>query len=116
MKASQFSDAQKAFILKQGADGGAGCGDLPAGGDQLGDLLQLEEEIRRAAGLDAREEIFCLSYAPPSQCPNRLRGLSARIKGGRRDQARRRWQAAAPCQTASNVDPGSASNIDPLMP
>ena len=45
MKASKFSDAQKAFILKQGADGIAGGGDLPQGRDQPGDLLQLEEEV-----------------------------------------------------------------------
>ncbi len=45
MKASKFSEAQKAFILKQGADGRTGCGDLPEGWDQPGDLLQLEEEV-----------------------------------------------------------------------
>jgi putative transposase len=46
MKASKFSDAQKAFILKQGNDG------VPvaeicrkAGRVQPGDLFQLEEEI-----------------------------------------------------------------------
>jgi putative transposase len=32
MKASKFSDAQKAFIIKQGEEGHAGCGDLPQGG------------------------------------------------------------------------------------
>ena len=42
MKASGFTDAQKKFSLKQGDDGGGG-GDLPAGGSQPGDLLQLEE-------------------------------------------------------------------------
>ncbi len=45
MKASKFTDAQKAFILKQGADGHHGCGDLPEGGDQRGDVFQLEEEV-----------------------------------------------------------------------
>ena len=43
MKASKFSDAQKAFILKQGADG--------IGGDQPGDILQLEESVREISGL-----------------------------------------------------------------
>lgn len=46
MKASKFSDAQKAFILKQDADG------MPVAdicGNQPGDLFQLEEEIRRLA-------------------------------------------------------------------
>ena len=56
MKASKFSDAQKAFILKQGADGHAGGGYLPQGRDQPGDLFQLEEASttdccrRRCAG------------------------------------------------------------------
>jgi putative transposase len=50
MKASQFSDAQKAFILKQGAGGR----DLLPGRDQPDDLFQLEEEIQRpAAARDA---------------------------------------------------------------
>ena len=48
MKASQFSEAQKAFILKQGRDG-MPVADLPQSGDQSGDLLQLEEEVRWAA-------------------------------------------------------------------
>ena len=47
MKASKFTDAQKAFVIKQGEEG-TGGGDLPQGRDQLGDLLQLEEEIRGA--------------------------------------------------------------------
>jgi hypothetical protein len=46
MKASRFSDAHKAFILKQGHAGG---GHLPQGRHQPGDLLQLEEEVRRPA-------------------------------------------------------------------
>jgi hypothetical protein len=41
MKASRFSDAQKAFIL-------AGRGSLPQGRDQPGDLFQLEEESKTA--------------------------------------------------------------------
>jgi hypothetical protein len=43
MKASRFSEEQKAFILKQGAD----ClpvAHLPEGWDQPRDLFQLEEE------------------------------------------------------------------------
>lgn len=44
MKAARFTDAQKAFILKQGADGTCG-GDLPQGRDQPSDLLQVEEEV-----------------------------------------------------------------------
>ena len=49
MKASKFSDAQKAFISEARAGRGAGGGHLPEGRDQPGDLLQLEEEVRRAA-------------------------------------------------------------------
>jgi hypothetical protein len=45
MKASRFSDAQKAFILKQGARRDAGGGCLPQGRYQPGDLFQLEEEV-----------------------------------------------------------------------
>ena len=48
MKASKFSDAQKAFILKQGERRRSGCRHLPEGRDQPGDLFQLEEEVRRA--------------------------------------------------------------------
>lgn len=44
MKASKFSDGQKAFILKRGHDG-PGRGQLPQGRDQPSDLLQLEEEV-----------------------------------------------------------------------
>ena len=51
-----FSEAQKAFILKQGSDG-AGGGHLPEGWDQPGDLLQLEEALRgHAAAGDATAE------------------------------------------------------------
>ena len=49
MKASRFSEAQKAFILKQGADGMPVADICRKGRDQPGDLFQLEEEIRRAA-------------------------------------------------------------------
>lgn len=49
MKASKFSDAQKAFIFEAGRGRHAGGGHLPQGGDQPGDLFQLEEEVRRAA-------------------------------------------------------------------
>ena len=49
MKASQFSEARKAFILKQCRERHAGGGDLPQGGHQPGDVLQLEEEVRRTA-------------------------------------------------------------------
>jgi hypothetical protein len=45
MKASEFSDAQKASILKQGNDGCVGCGDLSQGWDQPGNLFQLEVEV-----------------------------------------------------------------------
>ncbi len=44
MKASKFTEAQKAFILRQGEEARGG-GDLPQGGDQPGDLFQLEEAI-----------------------------------------------------------------------
>ncbi|MGY3238165.1 transposase-like protein [Bradyrhizobium sp. USDA 4448] len=45
MKASKFSDAQKAFILKQGSDGGAVAEICRKAGYQPGNLLQLEEEV-----------------------------------------------------------------------
>mgnify|MGYP000282289170 CR=1 FL=1 len=45
MKASKFSDAQKAFILKARRGRHAGRGHLSQGQDQAGDLFQLEEEI-----------------------------------------------------------------------
>jgi hypothetical protein len=45
MKASRFSDAQKAFILKQGTDGMPVADICRKGRDQPGDLFQLEEEI-----------------------------------------------------------------------
>jgi putative transposase len=49
MNASKFSDAQKAFILKQGADGMPVADICPQNLDQPGDLFQLEEEVRWAA-------------------------------------------------------------------
>jgi hypothetical protein len=55
MKASKFSDAQKAFILKPESiyfevrrGRNAGRGHLPQGWDQPSDLFQLKEEVRRA--------------------------------------------------------------------
>lgn len=47
MKASRLTDAQKAFVIKQGK-GRAGYGDLSQGWDQPGEVFQLEEEICRA--------------------------------------------------------------------
>lgn len=45
MKASKFSDAQKGFTLKQGADGIPVAWRSSSGsGDQLGELLQLEKK------------------------------------------------------------------------
>lgn len=43
MKALKFTDAQTAFIIKQGED--AGCRYLSEGRDQPSDLLQLEEKV-----------------------------------------------------------------------
>ncbi len=45
MKASRFSEAQKAFILKQSRDGLPVAEICRKAGDQLGDRLQLEEEV-----------------------------------------------------------------------
>jgi hypothetical protein len=45
MKASKFSGGQKAFILKQGADGMPVAERLLQGRDRPGDLFQLEEEV-----------------------------------------------------------------------
>jgi hypothetical protein len=50
MKASKFTDAQKAFIIRQGEEGSPvaeACRKARISQDQPGDLLQLEEEIRR---------------------------------------------------------------------
>ena len=44
MKASRFTDAQKAFIIKQGEEG-APVAEVCR--NQSGDLLQLEEEVCR---------------------------------------------------------------------
>ena len=46
-------------VLQPAAIGYLGCGDLPSGGEQPGDILQLEEEIRRAAadGDEAAEPV-----------------------------------------------------------
>lgn len=51
MKASKFTDAQKAFIIRQGEEGGAGRRDPPEGRHQPGEvkrLRELEEENGRA--------------------------------------------------------------------
>ena len=45
MKASRFSDAQKAFILKQVSDGMPVADICRKARHQPGDLLQLEEEV-----------------------------------------------------------------------
>lgn len=42
MKAPRFTEAQKAFILRQCQEGTPVARDLPKGGHQSGDLLQLE--------------------------------------------------------------------------
>ncbi|WP_407070485.1 transposase [Neorhizobium alkalisoli] len=57
MKASQFSDAQKAFILKQGDEGVPVAEICRKAGISPGDLFQLEEKIRRhvAAGDEEAE-------------------------------------------------------------
>lgn len=49
MKASRFSEAQKAFILKQGNHGMPVAEICRKAGISQADLLQLEEEVRRAA-------------------------------------------------------------------
>jgi hypothetical protein len=54
MKASKFSDAQKAFIIKQRGRWDAGRGDLPEGRDQPGDT-QPTEECGSCSGCDAFE-------------------------------------------------------------
>lgn len=46
MKSSKFSDAQKAIILKQGADG-LPVAEICRKRDQPGDLLELEEAVDR---------------------------------------------------------------------
>jgi putative transposase len=54
MKASQFSDAQKAFILRQGADGVPVADICRKAGISPGDLFQLEQEIRGPAAPEMR--------------------------------------------------------------
>ncbi|MGA0606657.1 transposase [Phenylobacterium sp. VNQ135] len=54
MKASTFSDAQKAFILKQGAEGVPVADIFRKAGISPATLLQLEEEVRRAAAAGMR--------------------------------------------------------------
>lgn len=57
MKASKFSDAQKAFILKQRADGWPVADIGRRAGISEALVLQLEEEIRGPRpGLDATAE------------------------------------------------------------
>ncbi len=57
MKASRFSDGQKAFILKQGNEGVAVAEICRKAGISQADLFQLEEEVRRiAADRDATVE------------------------------------------------------------
>ena len=48
VKASKFTEGQKAFILKQGEEG-TPIGEICRKGDQPAGLLQLKEKIRRAA-------------------------------------------------------------------
>ncbi|MHC2357597.1 transposase InsO family protein [Sinorhizobium meliloti] len=57
MKASQVSDAQKAFILKQGHEGVPVAEICRKAGDQPGDVFQLEEKVCRhvAAGDEEAE-------------------------------------------------------------
>lgn len=50
MMASKFSDAQKAFILKQGRTVSR-RGDLSLGGDQPGAVLPMDEEIQQTAAV-----------------------------------------------------------------
>ena len=64
MKASKFSDAQKAFIIKQRGRWDAGRGDLPEGRDQPGDT-QPTEECGSCSGCDAFEP------RPAATCPAR---------------------------------------------
>lgn len=45
MRASKFSDALKAFILKAGCRRRSGGRDLPQSRHQSGDVFQLEEEV-----------------------------------------------------------------------
>lgn len=45
MKASKFTEAQKAFILKRVEEGTSVAAICSKAGDQPGDLLQLEETV-----------------------------------------------------------------------
>ena len=51
MKASRFSEAQIAFVLKQAEDGTIGWRGVPQGRDLGGDVLQLAQEVRWADAL-----------------------------------------------------------------
>ena len=59
MKSSRFSDARKAFVLKQGSDGVAVAEICRRAGISQADLLQLEEEVRRRAAAGA--STFCFA-------------------------------------------------------
>ena len=45
MKASKFTDAQKAFVVKQGEEGTPVAEILSQGRDQPGNIFQLEEAL-----------------------------------------------------------------------
>lgn len=51
MKASKFTDAQKAFVIKQGEEGTPVAEVYRKAGISQADLLQLEEDIRGAAAI-----------------------------------------------------------------
>ena len=108
MKASKFSDAQKAFIIKQRGRWDAGRGDLPEGRDQPGDTQPTEEcgscsgcdafEPRPAATRPARKKhgiALPQSYAGVRKLA-RINSWQVRRRSGDRRLARRRQQTR-PC-------------------
>lgn len=123
MKRSQFSDAQKAFIIRQGEDGTPVEEVCRKAGISPGDLLCLEEEIRRhdafSNGADARvvgrERAPQADRVRPLARPGHAAGCHqakaleacAQAQAGRRDDERMEG-------VATQGLPGSAARSDQL--
>ena len=85
MKASKFSDAQKAFIIKQRGRWDAGRGDLPEGRDQPGDT-QPTEECGSCSGCDAFEPRPAATRPARKKARHRLIPVLSRRKKARAHQ------------------------------
>lgn len=92
MKPSKFSNAQKAFIIREGAEGTGGRRDLPQGWNQPGDIPQLEQEVRRMRGgrLQVSKEI------------RETRLLPIRCVARRASMANSRWSSLSHLASSSS--------------